>query len=76
MQPKEINTRHEWIVFFLSPRQIVRSAVTVSINVPYCEHFNIQNKYEYTQIEDSSGNIKTHIKASYKLNITKPIKFI
>jgi hypothetical protein len=76
MQPKEIVSDEDITVYYISPRMIIRRANILSSGFPYCDHFTIENKWTFTQIEGENGRPKTHFKGEFRYNQIKPIRFI
>ena len=75
MQPKQ-NLCHITVDnYIISPRMIVRKATIANEGFPYADSFTIEYKMILTQI-DNETSPRTNLKAEFKVNIIKPIRFI
>ena len=54
---------------------IIRKAIITNEGFPYADSFAIDYLLTLTQ-KDDGGELKTHMKGEFRVNILKPIRFL
>jgi hypothetical protein len=65
-------------LFYVSPRMLIRKQTNNLEAIPFADSFNFDIKFTFEQEEPvaSGGNYRTKVKAEFRVNILKPIRFL